>query len=139
MTPDLSQPQTRLGDFNWRKFGHEVSVACRRDGRAQAVIADEIGVTESDLSRARGGNIVSAPKVIAIAEWLGRSLLDWYVPPRGKSTSCTESNVKHFDASRDAPEPAAPVPAAARGTGRDGRSALPASPEAHDDRKGGAA
>tara|TARA_Y100000815_G_scaffold169233_2_gene153594 strand:+ start:11719 stop:12048 length:330 start_codon:yes stop_codon:yes gene_type:complete len=97
MQPDLTQPQSERGDFNWRKFGHELTKACFADGRSQADISAEMGVTETDLSRARGGNTVSVAKVIAIARWMSRAADDWYVPPLGKSTSCTEPNVKHSE------------------------------------------
>jgi hypothetical protein len=85
-------------DFDWRNFGQSIRVQCSRDGRSQWAIAEEIGITESDLSRVRGGQMVSVGKAIACARWLGEPLEKWYLPPLPcpmESTSCSGSNVKH--------------------------------------------
>jgi hypothetical protein len=87
-----------LADFDWRSFAQRIRVKASEDGRAQAVIAAEIGITESDLSRARGGQMVSVAKAMAIARWMGLTLNSWYLPPMPEpmiSTSCSGSNVKH--------------------------------------------
>jgi len=90
-------------DFDWRLFGQAIRVKCFADGRSQWAIAAEIGITESDLSRARGGQMVSVAKAIACARWLGEPIETWYLPPLPcpmKSTSCTGPNVKHSEAVR---------------------------------------
>jgi hypothetical protein len=85
-----------LAEFDYRRFGLALSRACRADGRAQVVIAAEAGVTETDLSRARGGNTVSIAKIIALSQWMRVDHLDFYVAPElEKTTACSGSNVKH--------------------------------------------
>lgn len=86
------------GDFDWRMFAQAIRTACAADGRSQWAIAEEIGITESDLSRVRGGAMVSVAKAIALSRWLKLPLENWYLPPLpcpAKSTSCTTPNVKH--------------------------------------------
>lgn len=92
-------------DFDWRNFAQAIRTACAADGRSQWAIAEEIGITESDLSRVRGGAMVSVGKAIALARWLKLPLENWYLAPlpepkvkRKKSTSCTTPNVKHREA-----------------------------------------
>lgn len=104
------------GDYDWRRFASALRSRQFEDGRALRAIADEIGVTVADLSRAMGGQIVSAGKVFALCDWLGICPRRFYLPPE-------------FIASRADPPPAAAGAAAARGKARDGRSALPAAPE----------
>lgn len=98
-----------LADFDWRSFAQKIRLKAHEGGRAQAVIAAEIGITVTDLSRVRGGQMVSVAKAIALARWLGPSLNAWYLPPmpfpvsgpgakQAKTTPCTGSNVKHAEA-----------------------------------------
>ncbi|WP_301005223.1 hypothetical protein, partial [Mesorhizobium sp.] len=42
----------------------------------------DIGVSASDLSRICNGQSVSAPKVIAVCDWLRLSFRAFYLPPR---------------------------------------------------------
>ena len=85
-----------LADFDYGGFSASLSRTCYLDGRSQYRIAEEAGVTEADLSRARGGRHVSVAKVIALCDWMGCELRDFYRPPYGvKSKACTKSNVKH--------------------------------------------
>jgi hypothetical protein len=91
-----------LADYDYRRFGIVLSRACRADGRAQVVIAAEAGVTETDLSRARGGNTVSIAKIVALCQWMKVDHLDFYVAPEAEnSTACSGSNVKHGADGRD--------------------------------------
>lgn len=95
----------RRADFDWREFAAALTLASRDDGRGLRAIADVAGVTASDLSRAMGGQMVSFPKVVALARWMGRDPLDWYLPPKiapMKTTCCTGPNVKHSGVSRGA-------------------------------------
>lgn len=88
----------RLADYDWRRFGHELAMKHRSDGRGLRAIGDEIGVTASDLSRAMGGQMVAVNKVIAICEWLGFGVRDFYLPPLTvpmKTDCCSGPNVKH--------------------------------------------
>ncbi|WP_322990310.1 helix-turn-helix transcriptional regulator [Hoeflea sp.] len=94
-----------LADFDWRQFAQAIKTRCVADGRSQWEIAKDIGITESDLSRVRGGQIVSVAKAVALARWLKRPLESWYLAPlpdpspdRIKTTSCSGSNVKHAEA-----------------------------------------
>lgn len=85
-------------DFDWRNFAYAVVLKCRADGRGLRAIADEIGVTASDLSRATGGQPVSVGKVIAMAEWADCDVMDFYQPPITKpmkTDCCSGPNVKH--------------------------------------------
>ncbi|WP_420406927.1 helix-turn-helix transcriptional regulator [Hoeflea sp.] len=89
-------------DFDWRMFAQAIRTACAADGRSQWALAEEIGITESDLSRVRGGAMVSVGKAIALAKWLRMPIDNWYLAPlpepRSKPTksgSCTTPNVKH--------------------------------------------
>lgn len=85
-----------LADFDYGRFSAELSRVCFADGRAQHAIALEAGVTETDLSRARGSGQVSIAKIIALCMWMKVDHLDFYAPPDVvKSTGCTGSNVKH--------------------------------------------
>ncbi|WP_292462369.1 hypothetical protein, partial [Mesorhizobium sp.] len=45
------------------------------------VCAADIGVSASDLSRICNGQSVSAPKVIAVCDWLKLSFRALYLPP----------------------------------------------------------
>lgn len=87
-----------LADYNWRGFAFCLRARHQEDGRGLRAIADEIGVTASDLSRAMGGQMVSIAKVIPIADWAGVEVMDFYLPPLVtpmKTDCCSGSNVKH--------------------------------------------
>ena len=53
------------------------------DGPGGRPCAAEIGVTSPDLSRIANGQPVSAPKVIAVCDWLELQVRDFYTPPAG--------------------------------------------------------
>lgn len=84
-------------DFDWRGFALALRRRQRDEGRALAPIADEIGVTVADLSRAMGGQMVSVAKVMAMCDWLGVGERTFYLAPEkvpAKSTSFSGSNVE---------------------------------------------
>lgn len=107
----------RLAGYDYRGLGKLLRARLEGDGRGWQVCAAEIGVTSPDLSRVCAGQAVSAPKVIAICDWMKLSFRAFYEAPD-----------VHF-ASRDEVAPAG------RATGRDGQSALP--PQADDGRETG--
>lgn len=70
----------RLASFEYRALGRRLRPVLEQDGRGWRVLADEIGVTPSDLSRVMAGQPLAAHKVIAICDWLGIDLRDLYRP-----------------------------------------------------------
>jgi hypothetical protein len=91
----------KLAGFDWRRFGHELSLKHRSDGRGLRAIGAETGVTASDLSRAMGGQPVAVNKVIAMSRWLGLDIMDFYLQPLlepMKTGCCSGPNVKHREA-----------------------------------------
>lgn len=112
----MAEILSRAG-FDWRRFG--LLVRAGLDGIALRPLAERIGVTATDLSRASSGTNVGIEKVFAICDWLEVDPHDFYLPPI-KSTRCTSTHVKRSSVSRGAPvaaQPAAPTGPA------DGRSA----------------
>lgn len=89
----MPEDQSRAG-FYWRRFARELGKATRATGLPQVHLAAQIGVTTSDLSRALGGTNVEVGKVIALCEFMGREVTDFYLRPM-KSTRFTAPNVKH--------------------------------------------
>jgi hypothetical protein len=85
------------GDFDWRRFAIELRRHNAKDARGFRDKADEIGVTISDLSRAMGGQVVSAGRVIALCDWMGADVREFYIPPESpKKSACFNGrNVKH--------------------------------------------
>lgn len=87
-------------DYDLRKFAS--ALRCRRgdDSRSYRALADDIGVTISDLSRAMGGQMVSVGKVIALCQWLDVPVERFYLPPEmSVNSKCfTRSNVEHPEA-----------------------------------------
>lgn len=97
----------RLAEYDYRGLGRLLRARLESDGRGWRVCAAEIGVTAADLSRICNGQPVSAPKVIAVCDWMKLSFRAFYEAPDVHSASRAE------------------VAPAGRATGRDGRSALP--------------
>lgn len=89
----MSDNPSRAG-FDWRRFATDLRRAVRETELPYRRLADEIGVTLSDLSRATGGTNVSVEKVIALCEFMRRDVTDFYQRPM-KSTRFTAPNVKH--------------------------------------------
>jgi hypothetical protein len=86
-----------LAEFDWLAFRAALRGAAFNDGRSQADMAADAGVTVSDFSRLMGGHHLSVPKVIAVCDWMDRDLRSFYrAPPiAGKSRACSSPNVKH--------------------------------------------
>jgi len=84
-------------DYDWRRFAQALMARHRGEVRGIRAIADEIGVTASDISRAMGGQMVSVGKVIALCHWLGEPVERFYIEPEnsGKTDCCSRPNVKH--------------------------------------------
>jgi hypothetical protein len=89
--------------FDWRGFGTALRQALAARGQPPLRrLADDIGVTTTDLSRASNGVNVSIEKVFAICDWMGEEARDFYVRPTPetcpaistKSTCCTSAHVK---------------------------------------------
>jgi hypothetical protein len=85
---------TSLASYDYRGLGRLLRARLEKDGRGWRVAAADIGVSASDLSRICNGQPVSAPKVIAVCDWLELSFRAFYEPPdrpgavmfHGKST-----------------------------------------------------
>ncbi|MFC3163079.1 hypothetical protein [Ciceribacter thiooxidans] len=74
-------------DYDWRAFARALRARRGPDTRGIRAIGAEIGVTASDLSRAMGGQMVSAGKVIALCRWLGVPVERFYLPPEDQAES----------------------------------------------------
>ncbi|MDG4908743.1 MAG: hypothetical protein E5X33_04760 [Mesorhizobium sp.] len=72
----------RLAAYDYRELGKLLRAKLNEDGRGWRVCAADIGVSASDLSRICNGQSVSAPKVIAVCDWLRLSFRAFYLPPR---------------------------------------------------------
>lgn len=81
-------------DYDWREFAMLVRRRLAEDGRGYRALADEIGVTFTDLSRAASGQMISVHKVIAICDWMRVAVRSFYLKPM-ISDCCSGSNVKH--------------------------------------------
>jgi len=85
-------------DYDFRKFAAALKRKFYSEPNlAMRPLANEIGVTINDISRAMGGQMVSVGKVIALCRWLGVPVEQFYLEPELdlKSTCSTRSNVKH--------------------------------------------
>jgi hypothetical protein len=93
-------------DYDWREFARLLQRRLASDGRGYRALADEIGVTFTDLSRGASGQMLSAGKVIALCDWMQVSFRVFYLKPQPaeglrsetKSDCCTGSNVKRSGA-----------------------------------------
>ena len=85
------------GEYDYRNFAAALRRKHREDNRGLRAVADDIGVTVTDLSRAMGGQCVSVGKVIALCRWLGVPVDHFYIEPDfSLKTGCfTGANVKH--------------------------------------------
>ena len=72
---------SRLASYDYRGLGRILRDQPTGDGRGWRACAAEIGVCASDLSRICNGQPVSAPKVIAVCDWLQLSFRGFYEPP----------------------------------------------------------
>jgi hypothetical protein len=107
--------------FDWQCFSRDCRAALSRANRGYRALAEEIGVTISDLSRAAGGANVSVEKVFAICDFIGVDARRYYRKPM-KSDCFTGTNVKQPDVSRAASPPAGGWPSDGRANGRGLRS-----------------
>jgi len=85
-------------DYDFRKFASALKRKFYSEPNlAMRPLADRIGVTVSDVSRAMGGQMVSVGKVIALCRWLDVPVDTFYLEPESdlKSACFTGSNVKH--------------------------------------------
>lgn len=73
----------RLADFDMRALARRLYPMLEFDGRGYRAIADEIGVTSSDLSRVMASQQLAYPKVKAICAWAGLDPDTFYLPPLG--------------------------------------------------------
>lgn len=71
----------RLAAYDYRELGKLLRAKLNEDGRGWRVCAADIGVSASDLSRICNGQSVSAPKVLAVCDWLKLSFRAFYLPP----------------------------------------------------------
>lgn len=71
----------RLASYDYRGLGKLLRARLEADGRGWRVCAADIGVCASDLSRICNGQPVSAPKVIAVCDWLNLSFRAFYDAP----------------------------------------------------------
>jgi transcriptional regulator with XRE-family HTH domain len=85
------------GEYDYRRFAAALRRKRQLDARGLRALADEIGVTYSDLSRAMGGQNISVGKVIALCRWLDVPVYHFYIEPDFslKPACCTGRNVKH--------------------------------------------
>lgn len=99
MTGVQNSRNPALGEYDLREFARAIALKRRMDPRGIRAIAEEIGVTFSDFSRAMGGQGVSIGKVIALCRWLGVPVEAFYLEPdiTLKSTCCSRINVKHSE------------------------------------------
>lgn len=90
-------------DYDWRKFAAALKARHRGEVRGIRAIADEIGVTSTDISRAMGGQMVSAGKVIALCRWIGVPVERFYIEPEisGKTDCCSGQNVKRVGTGKE--------------------------------------
>lgn len=95
----MSSNPARAG-FDWRRFARDLRQAVRETETPYRRLADEIGVTLSDISRATGGTSVSVEKVIALCEFMRRDVTEFYQRPM-KSTRFTAPHVKHPDSEKE--------------------------------------
>lgn len=70
-----------LAGYDYARLGRLMRGRLQSDGRGWRACAAEIGVTPPDLSRIANGQPVSAPKVIAVCDWMGLPFREFYIPP----------------------------------------------------------
>lgn len=78
----VSKPETgRLADFDMRALARRLRPMLEFDGRGWRALADEMGVTSSDLSRVMASQQLAYPKIRAICDWAGLDPDAFYLPP----------------------------------------------------------
>lgn len=86
----------RLAGYDYRGLGRVLRGRLEDDGRGWRACAAEIGVSAADLSRICNGQPVSAPKVIAVCDWLRMSFRAFYEPP-GRPDESEKFHVKNTE------------------------------------------
>ena len=91
-------------DYDWRRFAAALRTKRGPDPRGFRAIADDIGVTATDMTRALGGQAVSVAKVIAFCRWLEVPVDHFYLEPDfALPPKCFSGDtVKHSDGVRSA-------------------------------------
>lgn len=69
-----------LADYDWRGFADLLAERLHRVNNL-AALAEEIGVSVTDLNRAVAAQIISAPKLIAICDWMQIAVRAFYLRP----------------------------------------------------------
>ncbi|MER8503839.1 hypothetical protein [Mesorhizobium sp. M1142] len=85
----------RLATYDYRGLGRLLRARLEDDGRGWRACAAEIGVCASDLSRICNGQSVSAPKAIAVCDWLKLSFRAFYDPPQAPEPECETQEMFH--------------------------------------------
>ncbi|RUU29741.1 hypothetical protein [Mesorhizobium sp. M6A.T.Ce.TU.016.01.1.1] len=70
-----------LAAYDTAALGRKLRPMLEYDGRGWRVLADEIGVTSSDLSRVMAGQDIAAGKIFAICDWAGLDARLFYRAP----------------------------------------------------------
>jgi len=70
-----------LADFDMRALARRLRPMLEYDGRGWRALAEEMGVTSSDLSRVMASQQLAYPKVRAICGWAGLDPDAFYLPP----------------------------------------------------------
>ena len=86
--------------YDWRLLARTIKDRIRHDNRGYRALAAEIGITATDLSRAASAQVISAPKVIALCDWMNVSFRVFYIPPNKDeafSNCCSASHVKPWE------------------------------------------
>lgn len=108
--------------FDWQGFARDCRAAFSRRNLGYRALAELVGVTISDLSRAAGGTNISVEKVMAICDFIGVPERRYFRPPPRenieKSGCFTGTNVKRQTATGGkADRPAEPLRGPARSVG----------------------
>lgn len=72
-----------LAAYDTAALGRKLRPMLEFDGRGWRALADEIGVTSSDLSRVMAGQDIAAQKIFAICDWAGLDARAFYRPAVG--------------------------------------------------------
>lgn len=72
-----------LAAYDTAALGRKLRPMLEFDGRGWRALADEIGVTSSDLSRVMAGQDIAAQKIFAICDWAGLDARAFYRAPIG--------------------------------------------------------
>ncbi len=71
----------QYGQFDWYRFGIAIRDKFVPMKAGMREIAGRVGVPLVDFSRAMGGQKVSVPRALALCNWLGRDIHEFYLQP----------------------------------------------------------